>query len=376
MLDSGQSSLESLDYARRDAELLPRSRIFINKDADTLRFVDPPLSGPPPRRFLVQVAFEAGLTVTIIVPICVVAHFSLAISIIFTAAIAAAKLCPLLRWWHDAKRHPTLIEITASTFVLSPAGRSSVVIPFTLVADVRASRPWRIPGLQGRMSSLLIRAGRREIRLLRYRDYIEVRWVARQIRTAIGIAKEHSLEPALKKLVDKQEGDFEQSSLQNLPATITSQNKTISVGKLERLRRFIDREYNDLDILGSLFLISSLVAGLVTIGKACDAIVICVQFGSDVYFRDGVRHIPHRGFFKLTNGKEISLQNQVLFYCLAGAGIILWEGVALIVAIGTKKLFAALSHLRARSSVASASALTQRAQRWGPMPGRWSGRDD
>jgi len=28
------------------------------------------------------------------------------------------------------------------------------------------------------------------------------------------------------------------------------------------------------------------------------------------------------------------------------------------------------------SSVASASALTQRAQRWGPMTGRWSGRDD
>jgi hypothetical protein len=78
------------------------------------------------------------------------------------------------------------------------------------------------------------------------------------------------------------------------------------------------------------------IVGLVVTTIAADAVVICLQFGWDAYFRDGVRPIPHRGFFNLSNGQSVTFPYKAIFGLLWMISFALWIALSVVVVVAAK----------------------------------------
>jgi hypothetical protein len=221
---------------------------------------------------------------------------------ICVSAVVAISLWHSSRWWIQSRRHPSIIEIASNLFVLTlPTGRK-ISMPMSEVNDVHASKPWHMIGMKGRTSSLVIFAWGRRFRLLRYRDYIEVRWLARQIRAAMGRAEDHPSEPLVRVGIDQQEvGDPQIAWSGPLPAVTDALQAAVPKSKF--LGQTLSREYDNLGCAPGILLLLSVVIGADIILHLLDVLIICLQFGIDAYFRKGLRPIPHRGFFNLNNGQ-------------------------------------------------------------------------
>src|SRR6266511_1615882 len=95
----------------------------------------------------------------------------------------------------------------------------------------------------------------------------------------------------------------------------------------------LEDNYNRLGCAPFLCLLILVIVGLQVTTTAADAVVICLQFGRDAYFRDGVRAIPHRGYFDLTNGQSVSFVYRLVFILLWIVGFAVWIAVAAIIVI-------------------------------------------
>src|SRR4051812_360618 len=95
----------------------------------------------------------------------------------------------------------------------------------------------------------------------------------------------------------------------------------------------LEAGYNRLGCASFLCLLTAVIAGLFVTTFAADAVVICLQFGRDAYFRQGVRPIPHRSFFELSNGQSITFPFRLVFTLLWMISFTLWIAVAVAAVI-------------------------------------------
>jgi hypothetical protein len=340
---------QAINYARPGTALPPQTRVQVRHDGDRIEYIDPPLAkGIFRRRLLMQMALLISFSAAVLASACLRWHLSFVGSIVFVSALCGIKVLPELRWWRQAIRYPTVIEISARTLALTLPSGKCVSIPFDEVDDIRASKPRRMLGVRGRVSSLVIVAWGRRFRSLWYRDYIEVRWLARHIRIATGRAVDHPGEPAVQIAADEQEVG-ETHGTWSGPLPPAKPGKRTQDRKMNRLGRTLSREYDQFGCAPNVFLLFSMLVGIVTIGHLLDELVICLQFGFDAYFRDGVRPVPHKGFFNLSNGQMIAPPYRLLFFALYFVVMPLWMGMALLAAIGFNRLATTFRERRQRS---------------------------
>jgi hypothetical protein len=109
-----------------------------------------------------------------------------------------------------------------------------------------------------------------------------------------------------------------------------------------RSAQWISDGYNRLGCGAFLCLLILALVGLIFTSKAAVVVGICMQFGREAYFRDGVRPLPHPGFFHLSNGQIVAPIYQlasVLIWMVLFTG---WIAVSLLVVVGTHERIQAL----------------------------------
>ena len=292
-----------LSYARAGTDQPPKTRVQVNNVRDRVRFIDPPLATSRlGRRILIRMALQLALLVVFLVPFCVVWHFSGLGAVAFISVVALITIWSYMRYWFLSSRYPTIIEASSKSVIVILPTRRRIEIPLTELGDIHASRPRRMIGVRGRTSSLIISAFGRKFWLLRYRDYIEVRWLARELRVAAGRSADHPAEPAVRIAADAQEmSEAEKSWSGSVP-----QVKDVRRSRWKNaLRETISREYDKLGGAPFLCLALSVVIGMMIIANVNSILVLCISYGSDAYFKNGLRFVPHRGFL-LTNGRTIA----------------------------------------------------------------------
>jgi hypothetical protein len=348
MADFVQNGTKVLDYARTGLEQSPRTRILVQRGPQGIRFIDPPLAGTQlGRRILFRFAFQT-VVILIVVPVFfTVWGFSRAGILIGVIGFAAYNGWFLLRYWRHSGRYPTVIDITLSAMAVTLPSRKRIFLPFGEIGDIHASRPRRQFGVRGRVSSLVISAWGRKFWLLRCRDYVEVRWLARQIRLSVGRAPDHPGEPTARIVADTQE-HWEPESVWSgpLPAMPQSGEAARSCTR-KTFRQVVWREYDNLGCVATLFLFLSIIIGCFIITRLVGDLIICLQFGADAYFQQGLRFVPHHGSL-LTNGRRIGQQYQILSVVLSGAGMIAWTALVVPIVIGFNRLCDAIRGRRQR----------------------------
>jgi hypothetical protein len=151
--------------------------------------------------------------------------------------------------------------------------------------------------------------------------------------------QEHSAEPKIHTIEDPLEpGELAAALSDPAPLTRNAIKRTDYTRKT--FAQAISREYNNLGCAPMIILLLSVVAGIFIVTHFAELIVICLQFGSDAYFHQGLRPIPHRGFFKLNNGQEIAPPYKLLFIGLYFVLMPVWVTISLFVAITVNLVFA------------------------------------
>lgn len=340
-----QNGATVIDYARAGLEQPPRTRIMVQRGPQGIRFIDPPLAGTPfTRRLLVRLAFQTVIILTVMPVFFMVWHFSRAGILIGVLGVAAYNGWFLFRYSRHAGRYPTVIDITPSAMAMTLPSGERIFLLIAEIADIHASRPRRQLGVRGRVSSLIISAWGRKFWLLRCRDYVEVRWLARQLRLCVGKAADHPGEPA-PLAADTQE-HWEPERVWSGPLPPMPQSGEAARCRTRRWRQILSREYNQLGCLAGIFMFASMLIGSIVTTQFVDALMICLEFGRDAYFKRGLRTIPHHGFFQLNNGQVIAGQYQALFFVTCLVGTVIWMSATLFVAIIAHRLAALVTRRR------------------------------
>jgi hypothetical protein len=329
---------QPIDYARPGAEHPPQTRVQVHRVENGMRFVDPPLAGSRlGHRIIVQLVVQIAASVGVL--LLIVAGWRLSFQILFTVVSVGAVINTWLslRYWRCSALYPTVIDIATDAMIVTQPTRKRIVIPFRDLADIRASRPRLMLGLPRRTSFLVIAAEGRKLRLLRYRDYVEISWLARQLRIATGRTADHPGEPPVQVGADAQEpGHSDKVWSGQLPPWTEAGRLEDEVVNKASIRQTLSREYNNLGCGATACLFLVVILGMFVICFGADGLVICLQFGMDAYFHKGLRRVPHRGFFVLNNGQTVALQYQVLFFAIYIVGMALWATLALCITIGVK----------------------------------------
>lgn len=175
------------------------------------------------------------------------------------------------------------------------------VIPADTLIDIYAAPPRRVIGIRSRVSKLRIYTSRRRIRLLPYRDYADIRWLASQIRLAAGRSSEHPAESRFSADAAGEALDVQDSTI------LVPENAEVPLVRKEvresakGCQRTLSRESNDMGLWAEPVLLLLAIAGVVTLIHLTRILAICLQLGPKAYFHDGVRFVPHRAY-SLTNG--------------------------------------------------------------------------
>src|SRR4051812_24741899 len=97
--------------------------------------------------------------------------------------------------------------------------------------------------------------------------------------------------------------------------------------------RWAERVVGSYDRLGCaafLCLFAAAVIGLFVARRVAFCVAICLQFGRDAYFREGVRphHLPHpndpSGHFRLSNGQTLAPQYQGVVIVVSLVALPVW----------------------------------------------------
>jgi hypothetical protein len=308
-----------------------------------VRFVDPPISeGWLRRRFLIRSALQIGLAAAVVLPLLVFWRAFGVVWLVIGCAAAALNLwLSLGRWW-QATRHPTVIDVAAGVMVLTLPTRRRMVIPLGDLSDVCAAPPRHLLGVRPRVSSVLVSAFGRRVRLLPYRDYLEMLWLARELRAAVGHEKDHPGEPAPGATPDRPEaGESAPAWRGPLPA-FPDPAERLRHPPHRGLRRFLDEEYNRLGCGAFLVLLLLVISGIMICEHEITVLAICLQFGADAYFLHGLRTVPHKGLL-LNNGQTIAPQYRAMIYLSIYIVGPFCAGVALLIAIGVNRLLILIS---------------------------------
>ena len=253
------------------------------------------------------------------------------------AAIGVIALIQSLISWHYATTNPTVVDITSKVIALTLASGKRIVIPREDLSGIHAVTPRRMIGRKGRISSLTIRTSIRSVRLLPRRDYVEVRWLAHELRKAVGLPADDPSEPLLNEAMDRQEvPDEEVDPTIKLP----DPKQTTTLPRSRRAhawRRGLSREYDNLGCGATLFLLATVLVGMVVINRTLGIAAICLQFGTDAYFRRGLDYVPHRGL-QLNNVQKLGPPYVVVYILGCFVALVIWTGGALILTIGLNKL--------------------------------------
>jgi hypothetical protein len=338
---------ELLNYARPDVERPPRTRVRVQTNDAGVTFTDPPLTW----RWLRRAAFSRLATISAIVMM-----FTVVLALLgwpkhilpWLAAIVGIKLFFGITRIRRLLHFPTVVQVNRDALSFRAATfRKVIVIPLSELSGIRASPPRRLGALIGRSGSLDISAWGRRFRLLVDRDYAETRWLARQLRIATGQGADQQDEPASHSAEDDVDyaSDHEPAP-DGAISDIPRKELLISKGRKGGWRQILWREYNQLGCLAGIFMFTSMVTGGIVTTQFVDALMICLEFGRDAYFKGGLRSIPHHGFFQLNNGRVIAAQYQALFFVSCSFGIVIWMSVTILVAIGAHRLSALVTRRR------------------------------
>lgn len=326
-----------IDYARPAVEQPPRSRVIVQPGEAGITFIDPPLTWDLLRRMGLFRLVIPGL-VWAAMALCAALAPRQRLFLGLNAAVLA-----LLVFFEGGRlmrrrRFPTIIEAGRDGLTLYLTPRRRVVIPAAELGGIHASRPIPIGRLLGRNSSLIISASGRSITALADRDYPEMLWLAHQIRIATERAANHPGEPALS-WPPSNSGEF-----------LANASRTAAEPKAAKktFGQFLRKEYDDLRCAPGLFLLASAVIGLFVTSRLIERLVICLQFGLNAYFRNGVRPIPHRGFFNLNDGHQVADGYKALFCVVWMCALLGWAFLSLLIAIVWNRLADRLQRRRFR----------------------------
>lgn len=316
------------NYLRSGAEQAPHTRVQINRGRHKVVFVDPPLTGHWwARRALVQFIYEAFLAGAVFALFCAGWHLSLRVFLFCLMGFMAIKAFLAVRRWRQVTRDPTIIEVTPASVNVTAPGAAPLAIAINELHGIRSSRPRHLLGTRGKMSSLVISARGRRLRLLRFRDDVEVRWLARRLREAI---ENFRNDPTSKVSADA-EAVGEEGQARFLQST--DARSALPTPRAKLWREALRREYEDSGCATALCLLFLAVAGLVIISLGADDLVICLEFGSDAFFRQGLHRAPHGGYFGLTNGHVVSAPFQLLWILLFMVGLPLWQAAWIVIVL-------------------------------------------
>jgi hypothetical protein len=327
----------AIDYARPAVEQPRRSCVIVQPGEAGTTFIDPPLTGDLLRRTALFRLVIPGLGWAAMA-ICAAVALRQRLFLSLSAAVLALHVFLEGRRLLRRRRFPTMIEAGRDGLTLYLTPRRRVVIPAADLDGIRASRPIPIGRLLGRNSSLIIRAWGRSITALADRDYPEMLWLAQQLRIATGRAANHPGEPA-PPWPPSRHGEFHGNA--SRPAAEPKAAK-------KTFGQFLFKEYDDLRCAPGLFLLASAVIGLFVTSRLIERLIICLQFGLNAYFRNGVRPIPHRGFFNLNNGHQIADGYKALFCVLCMCALLGWAFLSLLIAIVWNRLADRLQRRRFR----------------------------
>jgi hypothetical protein len=347
--DPRQHNMTPIDYAKPGIEQPPRTRIAVERSENSITYIDPPLAGTQlRRRILLQMVQQSALVLAAALILFIWSRLPYAYILAgILLAVLTVNLSAPLRYWHAVATYPTIISLTRDALVATPPGRNCVFIPFSQLSDVHASKPRRLIWTPGRISSLVIAANGRRFYFMRCRDYVEVRWLARQIRLGAAMKVEHPNEPVPRVGRDVQESrDFQSLSCGRIPLSVDHMRNSRKPSP-SGLSQVVWREYNNLGCAACGCLFFSIGIGAVAISYLVDAVVIILRFGSNAYFRQHVRFVPHRGS-ALSNGLSIGAQYEVLYVILCSIGMIVWTTSMLVTAMCINHLFTVARQRRRR----------------------------
>lgn len=344
MVNDASDDRKVLDYGRFGIEQPPRTRIVVRHDPGALRFIDPPLRGTHlERRILLKIALRIALALIVVPAFLTVMRFPRAAVVICTAGIIILNGWGPIRYWYYAASHATFIDVTPGMLAVTLPNLKRILVPIKELQDIRASKPRRVLGSRGRTSSLVISSRGRQFWILRYRDYIEARWIARQLRSVAGMPLDHPREPQI--VADSQDvRESEKTWSGPLPSLPDENNASVRLP--ENFRQTLDREYNNLGCAATLFLFAVEMAGLYLVVRLVDVLIICLEFGSNAYFHEGLHYMPHRPDL-LSNGQMTSPGFRFISLVACFIGTAIWTPVALFAGIAVNHLLDAI-HKRLR----------------------------
>jgi hypothetical protein len=335
-----------IDYARPGSEQAPRTRVVVERLGEGWRFIDPPIAAGPLRRPTAwRVVILGFLKASVLIVFAAVWGLRGGWLMGFGAAVTATQVLLGLRSWRRIVSSPTVIDLSSGTFALTRPSRKRVVVPLSEVTSVHASKPREWFGLRSRTSFLVICAGRRRLRSLEGRNYAEVRWLAGRIRAAAGLPLEHPSEPPARP-ADGEEG----SGPENLPlGPLPAPPAPYMARRSQTFARKFWRAYDNMPLAAGPCLLLVVIAGLFIVYHLVDIVIICLQFGADAYFGQGLRYAPGSSVL-LTNGQSIARPYRVLFFVLWFPGMLLWIAAATLITVGASATWQRFHERRRRAS--------------------------
>lgn len=341
--DSSSERVQAIPYERPGAQHLPQARVQVEQFPGGIRFVDPPISERwLRRRFLIRWTLQTGLAAAVVLPLLVFCNGFGVVWLVIGCMAAALNLWLSMRRWWLATRNPTVIDVAAGMMALTLPTRRRIVIPLGDLSSVCAAPPRRLPGVRPRVSSILVSAFGLRVRLLPYRDYLEILWLARELRAAVGHEKDLPGETASGATPDRPEASQSASAWRGPLPPFPDPGERLRHPPHRGLRRFLSEEYNRFGCGAGLVLLLLMISGIMLCEHEITVLAICLQFGADAYYKHGLRTVPHKGLL-LNNGQSIAPQYRAMIYFSIYIAGPLCAGIALLIAIGVNRLLMLIS---------------------------------
>lgn len=313
----------SLQYERRGAETPLRTRIVVERNDDGVRFLDPPLAGSGMgRRVAIRCAVWCVATLVVVGTIGVAWRLKPAYVCGFAIVGIVLHVVAASHRWARSAKHPTVIDAAPGVLVITLPSHQRISVN-TDGSGIRSSAPRRVIGVGARVSSLLIDIPGRRLRLFAWHDYLELRWLARQLRLAVGHPVDHSGEPALHEMPVEDDlitgaPDSSSAIALSVPSRVATSPTAARANTDARgasTASFLAREYDEMSVATALTFYAIALAGMPVIAPLMGMLEISLQYGWNAYAH-GLRFVPHKSPL-LTNGSSVGAPYQLL-------GVILW----------------------------------------------------
>jgi hypothetical protein len=343
-------SIPPVSYATPGVECPPHTSVSIRRDSNGIWFVDDPKgTSKNYRRSFALILGRLAFGLAVLVSIVLTFHLPRYVSVVLVSFFSALGIWSDVTWLWAASRHPTVIGIAGDSFAITLPNRNQIAMKIGDVSAIRATRPRSLYVMPGRVSSLAISAHHRHFRLLRHRDYVEVRWLAHQLRAAVGLPVEDPREPGVSAADDIQQLTESTGDWTGVVPAIPASPVQPPSNWWDKFWRDVDRE--SFGCLTSMLLWPAVVAGWFGIVRLTGCLVICLQFGRDAYLHHGLRFKPHGGTFQLTNGQTIAPRYTLLFFVFYFVLTPLYVMAALRIAIAFNRLVAPYTRRRLKAKM-------------------------